>query len=83
VPVRQPYAGVDFIPQSGIYEFGYGDGYGYTYLDIQVPMIQASFDRSSGRPSAIVFSTGSYGFESRHLSKYKMGDISKGVDNTL
>jgi hypothetical protein len=22
-PVRQPYAGVDFIPQSGIYEFGY------------------------------------------------------------
>ncbi len=22
--VRQPYAGVDFIPQSGIYEFGYG-----------------------------------------------------------
>ncbi len=22
VPVRQPYAGVDFIPQSGIYEFG-------------------------------------------------------------
>jgi hypothetical protein len=23
VPVRQPYVGVDFIPQSGIYEFGY------------------------------------------------------------
>ncbi len=23
VPVRQPYAEVDFIPQSGIYEFGY------------------------------------------------------------
>jgi hypothetical protein len=23
VPVRQPYAGVDFIPQSGFYEFGY------------------------------------------------------------
>jgi hypothetical protein len=23
VPVQQPYAGVDFIPQSGIYEFGY------------------------------------------------------------
>jgi hypothetical protein len=23
VPVRQPYAGVDFIPQSGIYKFGY------------------------------------------------------------
>jgi hypothetical protein len=22
-PVRQPYAGVDFIPQSRIYEFGY------------------------------------------------------------
>jgi hypothetical protein len=22
-PVRQPFAGVDFIPQSGIYEFGY------------------------------------------------------------
>jgi hypothetical protein len=22
-PVRQPYAGVDFIPQSWIYEFGY------------------------------------------------------------
>ncbi len=22
-PVRQPYAGVDFIPQSGIFEFGY------------------------------------------------------------
>jgi hypothetical protein len=22
-PVRQPYAGVDFIPRSGIYEFGY------------------------------------------------------------
>jgi hypothetical protein len=22
-PVRQPYAGVDFIPLSGIYEFGY------------------------------------------------------------
>ncbi len=22
-PIRQPYAGVDFIPQSGIYEFGY------------------------------------------------------------
>jgi hypothetical protein len=22
-PVRHPYAGVDFIPQSGIYEFGY------------------------------------------------------------
>jgi hypothetical protein len=22
-PVRQPYAGVDFIPQSGIYEFGF------------------------------------------------------------
>jgi hypothetical protein len=22
-PVRQPYAGVDFIPQSVIYEFGY------------------------------------------------------------
>jgi hypothetical protein len=22
-PVRQPYAGVDFIPQSGIYKFGY------------------------------------------------------------
>jgi hypothetical protein len=21
--VRQPYAGVDFIPQSGVYEFGY------------------------------------------------------------
>ncbi len=26
VPVRQPYAGVDFIPQSGIYEFGYWMG---------------------------------------------------------
>jgi hypothetical protein len=23
VQVRQPYAGVDFIPQSGIYEFSY------------------------------------------------------------
>jgi hypothetical protein len=23
VPVRKPYAGVDFILQSGIYEFGY------------------------------------------------------------
>jgi hypothetical protein len=23
MPVRQPYAGVDFIPQSGIYEFGH------------------------------------------------------------
>ena len=23
MPVRQPYAGVDFIPQSGTYEFGY------------------------------------------------------------
>jgi hypothetical protein len=23
VQVRQPYAGVDFIPQSGIYEYGY------------------------------------------------------------
>ncbi len=22
-PVRQPYAGVDFLPHSGIYEFGY------------------------------------------------------------
>jgi hypothetical protein len=22
-PLRQPYAGVDFIPQSEIYEFGY------------------------------------------------------------
>ncbi len=22
-PIRQPYAGVDFIPQLGIYEFGY------------------------------------------------------------
>jgi hypothetical protein len=22
-PVQQPYAGVDFFPQSGIYEFGY------------------------------------------------------------
>jgi hypothetical protein len=22
-PVRQPHAGVDLIPQSGIYEFGY------------------------------------------------------------
>ncbi len=22
-PVRQPYAAVDFVPQSGIYEFGY------------------------------------------------------------
>ena len=22
-PVRQPYAGVDFIAHSGIYEFGY------------------------------------------------------------
>jgi hypothetical protein len=22
-PVQQPYAGIDFIPQSGIYEFGY------------------------------------------------------------
>jgi hypothetical protein len=22
-PVRQPYAGIDFIPQSEIYEFGY------------------------------------------------------------
>jgi hypothetical protein len=24
-PVRQPYAGVDFIPQLEIYEFGYGE----------------------------------------------------------
>ncbi len=22
-PVQEPYAGVDFIPQSGTYEFGY------------------------------------------------------------
>ncbi len=22
-PVRQPFAGVEFIPQSGFYEFGY------------------------------------------------------------
>jgi hypothetical protein len=26
VPVRQPFAGVDFIPQSGIFEFGYRAG---------------------------------------------------------
>jgi hypothetical protein len=26
VPVRQPYAGVDFIPQSGIYELSYWFG---------------------------------------------------------
>jgi hypothetical protein len=35
-PVRRPYAGVDFIPQSGIYEFGYwcskGNGYGTVQL---------------------------------------------------
>ncbi len=23
MPVQQPFAGVDFVPQSGIYEFGY------------------------------------------------------------
>ncbi len=26
MPVRQPYAGADFIPQLGIYELGYTEG---------------------------------------------------------
>jgi hypothetical protein len=32
-PVRHPYAEVDFIPQSGIYEFGYWNRMRFPKLD--------------------------------------------------
>jgi hypothetical protein len=48
-PVRQPYAGVDFVPLSGIYEFGYSSLISYLIGSSGQLVGIASFKRSERR----------------------------------